>query len=195
MTFYNLTKFVVGAVARVLWRVRVYGAQNVPLHGPLIVACNHVSFVDPPVLGVSCPRTIHYMAKRQLFDIPVLGPTIRALGAYPVDRDGSATGAIKRSIEVLREGEAVGIFPEGGRNIAGNAQARQGVALLAALSDAPVLPAAVVGSNRAKQLGTMKVIFGKPLRLDPGRKATRDDLAKFTDAVMGEIYTLARSVD
>lgn len=195
MSLYAVAKFIIRIVSRLLWRLRVYGADNVPRNGPLIVACNHISLADPPVLGAACPRRIHYMAKRQLFAIPVFGPLIRALGAYPVDREGSATGAVKRSIAMLRAGEAIGVFPEGGRNMSGAARARQGVALLASLAGAPVVPAAIVGSDRATRLGTMKVIFGNPLRLDPERKATRDDLAKFTDAVMGEIHTLAQSVD
>ena len=191
---YAFAKLVVRAVGRILWRVDVRGAANVPRDGPLIVACNHISLLDPPLLGGSCPRKINYMAKRELFAIPVFGPLIRALAAYPVDREGSAAGAIKRSIEVLRRGEAIGIFPEGGRNASGAAQARRGVALLASLAHAPVVPAAIVGSDRAARLGRVTVVFGTPIRLDPGRKASRDDLAKFTDAVMGEIRALAQSV-
>lgn len=193
MRLYALAK----AILRVLCTlrgVRVVGAENVPLDGGLIVACNHVSLLDPPILGTCCPRPIHYMAKRELFAIPVLGPTIRALGAYPVDREGTATGAIKRSLAVLRDGEAIGIFPEGGRNPRGEAQARAGVALLASLAGAPVLPAAIVGSNRALQFAAIRVAFGRPLRLDSGRKATREDLANFTATVMGEIRTLAGRV-
>ena len=195
MTFYNFAKFIVHGIGLVLWRVRVYGAQNVPLNGPLIVACNHVSLLDPPILGAFCRRRLSYMAKEELFRIPVLGGVIRALGAFPVDRVGNATGAIKRSVEVLRRGGALVIFPEGGRNVTGTARVRQGVALLAALTNAPVVPAAIVGSDRARRLGQMKVAFGRPMSLDTNRKATRDDLAKFTDVIMNEIRTLAERVD
>ncbi|MBV8375173.1 MAG: 1-acyl-sn-glycerol-3-phosphate acyltransferase, partial [Candidatus Eremiobacteraeota bacterium] len=69
---------------RVVWRARVYGTERVPLDGPLIVACNHVSYLDPPAMGCLCPRRISYMAKKELFEIPVLGAVIRALGAYAV---------------------------------------------------------------------------------------------------------------
>ncbi len=194
MTFYGFAKTVIRITARVLWRARVVGAENVPLDGPVIVACNHVSLLDPPVLGACCPRTVHYMAKRELFEIPVLGPMIRALNAYPVDRQGSATGAIKRSIEVLRAGEAIGIFPEGGRNLSGDVRARQGVALLASLVSAPVVPAAILGSARALRGARITVVFGRPIRFESGRKATRDDLAKFTASVMEEIRALSGSV-
>ncbi len=191
---YWLARNTIHGVARVLWRVRPVGVENVPRTGPLIVACNHRSYLDPPVMGSFVPRQISYMAKKQLFDIPIFGAAIAAVGAYPVDREGSATAAIKRSVEVLRAGGCVGIFPEGTRNLDGTVEARTGVALLASLAKAPVLPACIVGSNRAKQLGEIKVAFGKPLWLPTERKATRDDLANFTQQVMGAIHALAESI-
>ncbi len=194
MSFYACAKVVVHAAGRVLWRVRVYGSERVPASGPLIIACNHVSLLDPPILGGFCPRKIHYMAKRELFGIPLFGPMIRALGAYPVDREGSATGAIRRSIEVLRAGETVGIFPEGGRNPSGEARARSGVALLASIAQAPVVPAAIVGSAAAMRLAPIHVVFGEPLQLDANKRATRDELTDFTRSVMAEIRALASSV-
>lgn len=94
--FYDFAKLSVRMFARVVWRARVYGAQNVPTTGPLVIACNHVSYLDPPLMGCFAPRRIRYMAKKELFVVPVLGGVIRALGAYAVDREGSATAAIKR---------------------------------------------------------------------------------------------------
>src|SRR5690348_8750412 len=149
---YDLAKYTLWGAFGTIWRMRVYGAENVPKTGPLIIACNHVSYFDPPVLGTTSPRRISYMAKEELFRIPVLGAAIRAVGAYPVDRSGSATSAIKRSVEVLRAGGVIGIFPEGGRNLSGSAQAREGVALLASLGKAPVVPARLVGTGEAKRL-------------------------------------------
>ncbi|HTA38043.1 MAG TPA: lysophospholipid acyltransferase family protein, partial [Candidatus Acidoferrales bacterium] len=100
-----------------VWRARATGVENVPKTGPLIIACNHMSYLDPPGMGCFVPRRISYMAKKELFDIPILGPAIAAVGAYPVDRKGSARSAIKKSLEVLKAGGAVGIFPEGTRNL------------------------------------------------------------------------------
>jgi len=191
--FYDFAKFVVGTMARTFWRARVFGTGNVPAGGPLIVACNHVSYFDPPLLGSLCPRRIRYMAKKELFAMPVLGPVIRALGAYPVDRHGSATAAIKRSLQVLESGGAVGIFPEGTRNPKGLVTPQFGAALLAALAQAPVVPACVCGSERAPTLAKISVAFGAALS-PPVRKATRDDLAKFTAEIMKAIETLAESI-
>ena len=192
--FYDFSKFFVRLAARVFWRAQVFGSENVPAHGPLIVACNHVSYLDPPLMGCMCPRRISYMAKKELFEIPLLGPLIRALGAYAVDRRGSATAAIKRSLKVLEAGGAVGIFPEGTRNPHGTIEPQTGVALLASLAGAPVVPACVYGTDRAAGLGRIYVAFGEPLALDPGRKATRDDLAKFTGEIMNAIELLAENI-
>jgi 1-acyl-sn-glycerol-3-phosphate acyltransferase len=192
--FYDFAKFFVRLMARVLWRARVFGSENVPAAGPLIVACNHVSYLDPPLLGSFCPRRISYMAKKELFTVPVLGSVIRALGAYDVDRQGSATRAIKRSLQVLELGGAIGIFPEGTRNPNGMVTPQTGVALLASLAQVPVVPACVHGTDRALRLGRVDVAFGAPLALSAGRKATRDDLAKFTAEVMKAIEALAESM-
>jgi 1-acyl-sn-glycerol-3-phosphate acyltransferase len=192
---YAVAKALVIATGTVLWRVRASGTGNVPVSGGVVIACNHISNLDPPLLGGYCPRQIHYMAKKELFSIPVLGPLIAALGAYPVDREGSAASAIRRSVEVLRSGECVGIFPEGGRNVHGDKEARTGVALVASLAKVPVVPAYIHNSAHAGRLAQIKVAFGPPLHLPAGRKATRDDLAKFTEDVMDAIRTLGKSFD
>ena len=117
MAFYDFARAVTGAWCYGPLRMRVIGIENVPHEGPLIVACNHVSYVDPVALGVALPRRVWYMAKAELFHIPVLGPTIAALGAYPVDRGKGDVAAIRGSVRVLKEGKAIGIFPEGTRNL------------------------------------------------------------------------------
>lgn len=187
---YDLAKYSFWGVFGTVWRMRAYGTENVPENGPLIIASNHVSYFDPPVLGTTSPRRISYMAKEELFSVPVLGPLIRAVGAYPVDREGSATSAIKRSVDVLRQGGCIGIFPEGGRNLTGSAEVRGGVALLASLGKAPVVPARLVGTANAKRLEQFRVYFGRPLSLPEDRKASREEMANFTDQVMRAIRSL-----
>ncbi len=161
-----------------------------PLDGPLIVACNHRSYFDPPALGVALPRPVSYMAKIELFRIPVLGSVIRRLNAFPVDRSRGDVAAIKRAVEVLRQGKAVGIFPEGTRNLTGDVKPQVGVALLASLAHAPVLPAYVAGTAKAHAFAPIRVIFGEPIVLTAGGKATREDLANWTSEVMGRIEAL-----
>lgn len=188
---YSCARFTIECILRVVWRARATGRENVPMHGPLIVAANHVSYLDPPLLGAFCPRRISYMAKKELFDVPIFGGALRSVGAYPVSRDGSARAAIKRSLDVLQSGEAIGIFPEGTRNLDGSAQVHNGVALLASMADCPVVPAALSGTADAGKLARMRVSYGKPMRLPAGRKATRDDLHAFSENVMRAIRALA----
>jgi 1-acyl-sn-glycerol-3-phosphate acyltransferase len=194
VTLYWIARNIIHGIALLLWRVRATGAEHSPSSGALIVAANHRSYLDPPILGAFFPRQVSYMAKSELFDIPIFGKLIAAVGAYPVSRNGSARAAIKRSLEVLKSGRTVGIFPEGTRNLDGSAELRQGVALLASLADCPVVPAALVGTGDAIRFHQIKVVYGSPMRLPEGRKATRDDLAKFTDDVMSAIRALAESI-
>lgn len=192
-TLYFWARLVIELILRVVWRAEATGRENVPLRGPLIVAANHVSYLDPPLLGAFCPRRVSYMAKKQLFDIPIFGAALRRVGAYPVSRDGSARAAIKRSLEVLQSGGAVGIFPEGTRNLDGAAQVHNGVALLASMADCPVIPAALRGTADAKKFARMHVIYGAPMRLPAGRKPTREELHAFSEDVMRAIRTLAEN--
>jgi 1-acyl-sn-glycerol-3-phosphate acyltransferase len=191
--FYDFARWFVRMLVSIVWRARATGMENFPAQGPVIVACNHRSYLDPPAMGCFSPRRISYMAKKELFKIPILGTVITWLGAYSVDREGSATGAIKQSLKVLQRGGAIGIFPEGTRNRTGTVTPQTGVALLASLADAPVVPASITGTERALRLARIRVVFGKPLALPEGRKATRDDLAKFTAEIMKSIEALAES--
>lgn len=191
---YGFARGAVGVVLRTVWRLRVHGVERVPQAGPLIVACNHVSYFDPPALGVALPRPLHYMAKVELFRMPVLGPLIARLNAFPVDRSRGDVAAIKRAVEMLRTGAAVGIFPEGTRNKTGELRPQVGVALLAALSKAPVLPAYVGGTARANRLARIDVVFGEPMWVDRGEKASRDDLAKWAEEIMARIYALRETI-
>lgn len=197
MTLYGLAQKVVLPPVLALWRFQVLGKENVPADGPLIVASNHASYMDPLALGVACPRPLSYMAKAELFRIPVLGSLIRAVHAYPVERGEktSAKAAIKKSVQILQEGRAVGIFPQGTRVREGDGDAKAGVAVLANLGKAPVVPAYIWGSKDALKFHQIKVAFGKPLHLPRDRKATREEVAKFRDDVMVAINSLAKEIE
>lgn len=197
MTLYDVAAKVILPPILQLWRFRSYGTGHVPRTGGLIVAANHASYLDPVALGVACPRPISYMAKAELFDIPILGALIRAVYAFPVQRGkkASTTAAIKKSVEILRSGQAVGIFPQGTRVAEGEGDPRAGVALLASLAGVPVVPAGISGSAHARSLHQIKVAFGEPLRLPEGRKATREEIANFTDEVMNAIRALRATLE
>jgi len=196
MTLYELTKAVLRVVTRPAFAVTVEGEANVPSSGGLVVAANHRSYLDPPLLGTWFPRTIHYMAKRELFAIPVLGPLIAAVHAFPVEREKSDLGSVRRALRVIKEGGAVGIFPEGTRNIAGDAKAKGGAVLLAALARCPLVPVALVGTQHAiRRLrgSRVRVIIGEPIVFQGSEnKPTKAELAQWTERVSKTIADLAK---
>jgi len=144
---------------------KVEGLENVPLEGPVIVACNHVSYWDPVLIGCALPRQVFFMAKDDLFEKPVLGFLIKKLGAFPVKRKQGDVSAIRKSLQILKENKVLGIFPEGTRSKSGAIQeALAGVVLIMEKSKAPILPLKVYGARgllRQKR-GNIGVIIGKP---------------------------------
>jgi len=132
------------------WEVR--GREHVPREGALIVAPNHISFWDPPLVGAAAKRELHFLAKEELFRTPVLGPLIRGYNAIPIRRGMADLRGLTRAIEVLKGGDALLVFPEGSRMRDGQLHpARPGVGLLAVSGDASIVPAYVSGTNRPRR--------------------------------------------
>jgi 1-acyl-sn-glycerol-3-phosphate acyltransferase len=194
VTAYGVAKGVVAAIARLCFRYRVVGTEHIPTSGGLLIACNHISNFDPPLLAVAVPRPVSYMAKKELFAMPVLGPLITRLQAFSVDRQAGGTAALRASLRMLKEGRCVGIFPEGGRNVTGTNEEKGGAAFLAAASGVPVVPAAIVGTHRLRLFGRITVVFGEPLRIVRNREADGNDLEKGTAEIMQRIRALQESI-
>jgi 1-acyl-sn-glycerol-3-phosphate acyltransferase len=192
--FYRFSRALCLICLRIAYGFRSFERQHVPETGAVIVACNHVSYVDPVALGVGFSRPVTYLAKKQLFAIPVLGPIIAGLGAYPLDREAGGVAAVRAALRALKDGRCVGIFPEGTRNLHGDAPEKGGAALLAALSGAPVVPAAIAGTRRLRLRHPIRVIYGEPIRVERQRKADGDDLAKWTEEIMRRIRALEESI-
>ena len=195
MSLYELTKAVLRVVTRPAFAVTVDGEDRVPRSGGLVVAANHRSYLDPPLLGTWFPRTIHYMAKRELFAIPIFGPLIAAVHAFPVDREKSDLGSVRRALRIIKDGGVVGIFPEGTRNIAGDARAKGGAVLLAALARCPLIPVALVGTQHAVRRlrgSRVRVVIGEPIAFQgSANKPTKAELTQWTDLVSKTISGLA----
>lgn len=156
-----------GWLARILFGFIVRGADKVPRHGGLIIACNHISEMDPPVLGFSIPRTFAIMAKVELFKHRFGDFFLNKLNAFPVNRAGIDTKALRTAIDFLKDGEAVVIFPEGTRSHDGRLlPAKAGISLIASASGAPVLPAFIWGTDHA---GKALIRQGKPFSVSFGR--------------------------
>jgi 1-acyl-sn-glycerol-3-phosphate acyltransferase len=194
VTFYDVAKAVVWAILWTTFRFRVVGADKVPRDGGLVVAANHISNFDPPILGVAVPRPVWYMAKKELFAMPVLGPLIRRLNAFPVDRQAGGTAALRASLRMLKEGRPVVIFPEGGRNVTGTNEEKAGAAFLAAVAGVPVVPAAIGGTRRLRPFNRVTVTFGEPMYVVRNRQSDGDDLEKGAAEIMQRIRALEESI-
>ena len=150
LTYRLVSGLLVFPLFRFLFRGSTQGLEHVPMEGPLVVASNHGSHLDPPLLGHALGRPVAFMAKAELFAIPLLGVVIRACGAYPVRRGASDREAIRTATAKLEEGWATGVFLDGTRQANGRVNnPLPGAALLAARSGAPLLPVAIVNSHRA----------------------------------------------
>jgi 1-acyl-sn-glycerol-3-phosphate acyltransferase len=141
-------------LARGLFDFRVIGAEKLQVPGAALIACNHVSFLDPPFVGQAFDEPIHYFARKSLFDHPVAGAILRSWQSIPIDRDKPDAASLKATIRFLRQGEKVLIFPEGTRSPDGSLQsAEAGVGLFIAKGGAPVLPVRIFGTYEAYPRG------------------------------------------
>lgn len=161
--FYSVAKAIFKTYLDVALKPEVTGAENIPEQGPAIICANHLHWLDPVVIACYIPRQVHFMAKRELFEIPVFGQALRALGAFPVNRGKADRAAIRAALSVLEAGKILGIFPEGTRSTTGQlGDFFNGTALLALKSGAPVVPAAIAGSYRERRLSLR---FGRPFKV------------------------------
>jgi 1-acyl-sn-glycerol-3-phosphate acyltransferase len=158
----------IGGLVRAFVPLRVYGRERVPPDG-VVMAFNHFSWIDPPVFGAASPRPVYFMAKVEAHRIPGLGQLIRAFGTFSVRRGESDREAVRMMRQVVRDGNALGLFAEGTRQrggVPGKVQA--GAAMVALQEDAPVIPAAIHGSHewRVGNWKPVSVVWGEPMRFD-----------------------------
>jgi len=190
---YAFARALLVTAVQVYGRVCVFGAGNLPAAGPVIVVANHPSDVDPILLGVALPRTLHFMADAVQFRRGFVGPVIERLAAFPIHKGEPDRAALERALGLLAEGEVVVLFAEGDLYRRADPTAfRSGVAFLAARSGAPVVPVAIVGAERIWAGGRvhwpwLRLTVGQPITFDgaPHRKAAYARMAgELRDAVI-----------
>lgn len=160
--FYSTIKAMVKRFYHARYKIRVIGEDRIPSEGPVIICSNHISELDPPLVGISVKREMAFFAKSELFRIPVLGFLISHLNAFPVERGKGDRAALKKSVEVLKEGNMLLIFPEGSRNRSGTLkELQQGASFMAVKSGAKIVPTAIKGNYDRKKGVT--IVFGKPI--------------------------------
>jgi 1-acyl-sn-glycerol-3-phosphate acyltransferase len=191
--FYNFARFVVRVAMPLFTRLHTIGMENIPASGPIMLAANHIAWIDIPLASMKVPRVTHYMAKIELFGVPVLGGIIRLLGAFPVRRGEGDRESLRISERLLAQGKVLIIFPEGHRSGGHLIQAHPGTSLIALRSGVPVVPVAISGTENVFKRFRPRVTvnYGKPFHLEAsGPRRTRDDLARNTDLIMYHIAEL-----
>lgn len=189
---YSIGKVLLLPAYKLIYRYKVIGSENMPKQGGVILACNHLSFSDPVLLGLAQKRRLFFMAKSELFRNKFASFIIRHLGAFPVERGAGDGKAIKTGEEILCEGNVMTIFLEGGRTKTGELmRPRSGCALVAQQTMLPVVPACITITGNPKHRFAKRVIhFSKPLTSeDMGLTAEggRREIKIATNAIMGEI--------
>lgn len=190
---YSFFKILLGILFKLFFRCQIIGQENIPKQGGVIIAANHLSFWDPPLIGTFMPRPIHFMAKEELFKVPIFGWIIRQLNAFPVRRGAADRTAIRTAINTLEGGSCMGLFPEGTRSKNGLlGSAEPGLAMIAVKSGAAIVPTAIIGTNKIFKNGlfpSLELRFGKPIYIDK-QKADKENMEKISNLVMTEIAIL-----
>ncbi|MCZ8520559.1 MULTISPECIES: lysophospholipid acyltransferase family protein [Paenibacillus] len=186
---YRFFRALFRVIFRILFGLRAEGMENIPASGPVILCANHTSNGDPPLLGCLMERKVHYMAKAELFEVPVLSYILPRIAAFPVKRGGVSKESIRLSLDLLKEGNVLGIFPEGTRSNAGG-MGKKGAASLALKSGATVIPAAIIGGY--KPFRPMKVVYGPPVDLSEFAGGGSEGLEQATDKIMTTIRSMVK---
>jgi len=187
---YKVTRNIFKVYARLIMRVEVKGVENIPESGPFVVMSNHISYLDPPLIGSIIPQKVHYMAKAELFENRIVGAFLKKLGAFPLKRGTGDSRAFRKAIKILRNDQVLGIFPEGTRYPEGSpGEPHSGSVMLAIMAKSPILP---IGIKNIKRKGRTKVIIGEPLVLEEyfGKKLSKEERQEVANEVMSKIISL-----
>ncbi|RTG96067.1 1-acyl-sn-glycerol-3-phosphate acyltransferase [Thermus scotoductus] len=196
---YRAAWYVARFLLHALFGYRVEGAENVPQEGPVILAANHLSILDPIAIGAGVRRPVSFLARADVFRLPLLAWLLPRLYAIPVERGQSDLSAIKSALRALERGMAFGIFPEGTRSRTGKLQPfKTGVAAIALRTGSPVVPVAVIGTDKAWPVGRklfrlrrpIRVVYGKPILVPRAERISRQELENLTREIEAKVREL-----
>jgi len=196
--FYWIARLLVRQLLTLCCPGPVEGATQVPAQGGALIVSNHNSHLDPPAIGCALARSVYFMAKAELFRVPILGPMVRRLHAFPVHRDRADLAALRQAHSLLQAGELLVVFPEGTRSPDGVlGEPEPGAALIALRAGVPVVPVVVLGSEQVLPPGRawprrapVTVRFGPPFLPDPGQVTGRQRLPLVSAQIMRALAEL-----
>ncbi|MBT2726300.1 1-acyl-sn-glycerol-3-phosphate acyltransferase [Bacillus sp. ISL-75] len=190
MTFYAFARSVVYGVFKPWYRIEAIGREQFPKEGGVLLCSNHIHNFDPMVVGIMAPRPIHYMAKEEIFSVPVLGNIVRKCNAFPVKRGFNDREALRTGLKLLKDGHVFGLFPEGTRSKTGElGKGLSGAGFFALRSTAAVVPCAIIGPYRSFR--KLKVVYGQPIDLEEMRKE-KASAEQVTELIMSKIEKLKK---
>lgn len=189
-----MVKFTFYPFFKLFYKLEVYGIENIPKDKSFIVAANHLSTLDPPIIATALRRPVAFMAKKELFSIPVIGTIIDWLGAFSVNREKLEIATIKTAKGVMTTKKWIlAMFPQGGRDVPGKiTKLNQGFAYMAKTSNVEILPVGVIGSNETSFIpfkGKVVIKIGKPLPVPVNIEETMDEWAQKIVELTGLEYT------
>ncbi|MCM3610925.1 1-acyl-sn-glycerol-3-phosphate acyltransferase [Planococcus sp. MERTA32b] len=188
MNLYTFGKALVKTALTPLYRFEVTGTEKFPEQGGILLCANHIHALDPPVVGMTSPRTVHFMAKEELFKVPVLGRILPQVNAFPVKRGMSDREALRSALKILKNGDVVGLFPEGTRSTDGVLKkGLSGAGFFALRGNADVMPCAIIGPY--KPFRKVKVVYGDPVLMEPYRER-KASVEEVTAVIMASIQKL-----
>jgi 1-acyl-sn-glycerol-3-phosphate acyltransferase len=190
VTFYAFARSVVYGVFKPWYRIEAIGREHFPTEGGVLLCSNHIHNFDPMVVGIMAPRPIHYMAKEEIFSVPVLGNIVRKCNAFPVKRGFNDREALRTGLKLLKDGHVFGLFPEGTRSKTGElGKGLSGAGFFALRSTAAVVPCAIIGPYRSFR--KLKVVYGQPIDLEEMRKE-KASAEQVTELIMSKIEKLKK---
>lgn len=187
MSFYKIVRNILIVIVKILFRIEYVGVNNIPEENGYIFCANHICFMDPLLIACNKKKEFHFIAKEELIKVPVLGWLLKKLNVIPVKRGTGDIGAMKKGIEVLKNGNSLIIFPEGTRSKTGKmGEAKHGMALLVKKTGCGVMPCAVIGKPHLFK--KTKLVYGDPI--PAGFFEGEKELSKITNYIVDKIQNL-----
>lgn len=188
MEFYQFARSVVYGALKPFYRFDIIGKEHFPKEGGVLLCSNHIDALDPPVVGITAPRPVNFMAKEELFKLPILKGILPKVHAFPVKRGLSDRQALRTAVNLLKDGQVVGLFPEGTRNRTGQlGKGFSGAGFFALRGNAVVVPCAIIGPY--KIFRKVKIVYGEAIDMEPYRES-RAKPEEVTEVIMAHIQKL-----